>query len=91
MEAHITITGHVQGVFFRANGREKAQTLGLTGWIKNEANGTVSVCVQGPREAIETFLAWCKQGPSSADVQDVEVQWNENPHETFDDFEIRAS
>lgn len=89
MEANITISGHVQGVFFRANGQEQAQKRGLTGWIRNEADGTVSVCAQGPREAIEDFAAWCRQGPPAARVENVKIEWSEEPSAQYTEFEIR--
>lgn len=90
MEARITIKGHVQGVFFRDNGCEQAQKLGLAGWIKNEPGGTVSVCVQGPREAIEEFIAWCKQGPPAARVESVDIEWIEKPDKLLDEFTIQC-
>lgn len=88
MEAHITIKGRVQGVFFRAKGQEQAQKLGLTGWIKNEADGTVSAWAQGPKETIETFIEWCKHGPPEAHVVAVDVEWFQEPAKVFTSFDI---
>jgi acylphosphatase len=68
----IVISGEVQGVFFRKSALAKALELGVTGWIKNSANGHVIAEVQGENQRVETFITWCYQGPEKAVVTGVE-------------------
>lgn len=67
------IQGRAQGVGFRAAARAEARRLGLTGFARNEADGSVTIEVEGEPDSIETFVAWCHQGPSGAAVVKVEV------------------
>lgn len=76
---NLFITGRVQGVFFRASALERAQGLGLTGWVKNLADGSVEVLAEGPRYALEQLVEWCRNGPPDAEVEHVGVRWS--PHE----------
>lgn len=85
--ATIRITGRVQGVFFRHSARLRAEKLGLTGLARNDPDGSVVAVVEGPKLAIEEFLAWCRKGPPLADIQDVTVEWQEATGE-FRKFEI---
>jgi acylphosphatase len=73
--AELTIKGRVQGVFYRASAREQAARLGLSGEVRNLDSGEVEAVVEGPREQIEAFIAWCRRGPPSARVENVEVRW----------------
>ncbi|MBU1703114.1 acylphosphatase, partial [Patescibacteria group bacterium] len=73
MQAEITVKGRVQGVFFRSHGKRQAQKLGLAGWIKNEPDGSVRICVQGPLKAINDFAQWCRSGPPGASIDKVEI------------------
>lgn len=72
MRVHVFISGLVQGVFFRANTRSKAFTLGLSGWVRNLADRRVEAVFEGPEEKIEEMLAWCQKGPSGSRVEKVE-------------------
>jgi|YNPNPStandDraft_1061719.scaffolds.fasta_scaffold129455_1 acylphosphatase len=83
------VRGHVQGVFFRAHTREVARQLRLTGWVANQADGTVRVVAEGPRPALEALRAWLRQGPPLARVEEVQVEWAEAAGE-FRDFYIRG-
>lgn len=67
----IIITGQVQGVFFRASAMETAQSLGLSGFVRNLPDGCVEAAVEGKREQVDAFVAWCRQGPPRAKVTDV--------------------
>lgn len=67
------VHGHVQGVYFRAGCRQRADELGVTGWVSNEPDGTVRAHVEGPPEAVEALLAWLGDGPPRARVDRVEV------------------
>lgn len=73
--ARLTIRGRVQGVFYRASARDEALRLGLSGEVRNLDSGDVEAVVEGPREQIEAFIAWCRKGPPSARVENVEVRW----------------
>jgi acylphosphatase len=75
MRADLLISGRVQGVFYRASAREEAIRLGLAGEIRNLPDGRVEAVVEGARERIEEFIAWCRRGPPSAEVDDVGVRW----------------
>lgn len=69
---HATIHGRVQGVFFRETTRQEAQKLGLTGWVRNVANGTVETEFQGEEETVKLLLNWLPQGSSMSQVTRVE-------------------
>ncbi len=69
----LKIKGKVQGVFFRATAREIAEKNNLKGWIKNKSDGAVEVVVTGKKEAVETFIEWCKEGPKRAVIDEVNV------------------
>ena len=80
----IHVTGKVQGVFFRASTREEAQRLGLRGWVRNEADGSVRIEAEGDEPALEQLVAWCQHGPAQAQVSNVAVQMGEvEGHENF--------
>ena len=69
----IKVIGKVQGVWFRASTRQKALELGLCGWVRNEADGSVHIEVQGSTEQLEAFKDWCGEGPVHARVDEVKV------------------
>ena len=62
--ARVVVRGHVQGVFFRAEARARARSLGLAGSVKNLPDGTVEAVFEGPKEHIDSMLRWCEQGPT---------------------------
>lgn len=70
---HVTISGRVQGVFFRAETQRTAENLHLTGWVKNRADGRVEALFEGEDAAVDKMLAWCHSGPPLARVDDVEI------------------
>lgn len=72
---HIIVTGKVQGVFYRATAEETALGLGLTGWVKNRADGRVELEAEGGRASLEKLIAWCHEGPPLACVTNVSVDW----------------
>ncbi|HLL79882.1 MAG TPA: acylphosphatase [Ktedonobacteraceae bacterium] len=74
-ELHAYVYGQVQGVGFRYFVVQKAQTLGLRGYARNESDGSVEVLAQGPRPALERLLSLLWQGPSAAHVRNVRVTW----------------
>lgn len=71
LKAHVT--GRVQGVGYRAWCRDRAAARGLSGWVRNEADGSVAAVFSGPAEAVEAMLAECREGPPSARVEAVAV------------------
>ncbi len=73
----IRVFGKVQGVFFRRSAREEARRLGLAGFARNEADGSVYVEIEGEEAALARFEAWCETGPPGARVERVEVQMEE--------------
>ena len=73
IQARLIITGKVQGVFYRFHATKTAQQLGLSGWVKNKPDGSVSALVQGEQSAVQQFIEWCKEGSPSAQVGNVEV------------------
>jgi acylphosphatase len=73
----VVVRGHVQGVFFRAEMRERARSLGVAGWVRNNADGSVEAVLEGPAERVETLVRWCRRGPRGAAVEDVDLRWEE--------------
>jgi acylphosphatase len=70
----VRVTGRVQGVSFRYYAQQEAVSLGLTGWVRNEVDGSVELHLEGPRDAVDSMVDWCRQGPAAARVRDVAVR-----------------
>lgn len=70
---NIVIFGRVQGVWFRHTAREEAQQRGITGFVRNDPDGSVYIEAEGEAAALKAFVAWCQRGPASAKVEDVKV------------------
>src|SRR5262249_42175324 len=73
--ARVRVRGLVQGVFYRASTVERAEQLGLAGWVRNCPDGSVELEAEGPDDRIEKLVAWCRSGPPGARVSGVEVEW----------------
>jgi acylphosphatase len=73
----VHVAGRVQGVGFRFVAAQRARSLGVAGWIRNEPDGTVSAAFEGSRELVESMIDWCRRGPSGAHVRDVGVIWEQ--------------
>jgi acylphosphatase len=69
----VVVTGLVQGVFFRDGCQERARAEGVGGWVRNRSDGAVEAEFEGPADAIERMVAWCREGPRRARVDAVEV------------------
>jgi acylphosphatase len=82
----VSIRGRVQGVSFRWYAVREASRLGLAGWVRNEADGSVAAHLEGPEAAVEEMLAWCRHGPPSAAVAHVAV--TEVPQTGGTSFEV---
>ncbi len=70
---HIFVSGKVQGVFFRSSTEEKAQEIGVTGWVRNLADGRVEAVFEGEQEKVEEMVRWCKKGRQYSVVDSVEI------------------
>lgn len=77
IRARVVVSGIVQGVWFRGTCRDEADALGVTGWVRNNPDGTVEAVFEGPTGAVEQLVAWCRVGPSLAYVHGVEVTFEE--------------
>jgi acylphosphatase len=73
--ARLRVTGLVQGVFYRQSTAIEAARLGLSGSVRNLADGSVEVVAEGSREAVLALQAWCRRGPPAARVESVEAAW----------------
>ena len=60
-------------MFFRETCRREADGAGVAGWVKNRPDGKVEAAFEGPAEAVERLVAWCRRGPPSARVSGVDV------------------
>jgi acylphosphatase len=69
----VVVRGLVQGVFFRDSTRRIALDTGVFGWVGNEPDGSVRAVLEGPRPRVEEVVAWMREGPRDAVVEDVEV------------------
>ena len=83
---HVRASGRVQGVFFRAEARARAESLGLSGWIRNEPDGSVAAVFAGEPERVDSMVEWCRRGPAGARVDEVEV--TERADEPGDGFRV---
>ena len=75
VRAHVLISGHVQGVFYRSSTQRQAHALGVRGWVRNLPDGQVEAVFEGDQAAVERILAWCRRGPPNAYVTDVDVRY----------------
>ena len=82
-----TVRGHVQGVFFRETTRRRALAVGLSGWVANEVDGSVVAVFEGERDAVETMVAFVREGPRGARVDWVDLE-SEEP-EGLTGFDVR--
>ncbi|MFP3984785.1 MAG: acylphosphatase [Candidatus Bathyarchaeia archaeon] len=87
IRAHILVSGRVQGVFFRAEARQRARKHNVAGWIRNLSDGRVEAVFEGEKDDVEKMLEFCKRGPSGARVSHTEVSWEAYAGK-FEDFRI---
>lgn len=88
IRVHVVISGKVQGVFYRASTKEKADTLGITGWVKNMPGGKVEAVFQGDEQQVQKMIEWCWNGPPQSQVIDIKVR-REPLSDNFFSFNIR--
>jgi acylphosphatase len=84
---NVVVTGLVQGVGFRWSARRAAERIGVRGWVRNRADGSVELHVEGDEERVAAMLAWLRRGPDGAVIGDLEVV--ETATEDLERFEIR--
>ncbi|MBI4035489.1 acylphosphatase [Candidatus Daviesbacteria bacterium] len=89
MKKHLNIRIHglVQGVFFRASAKEQAEKLNITGFARNESDGSVYIEAEGEEQNLDRFIKWCNTGPSMAQVEKVDT--SEGLLKQFEGFEIQ--
>jgi len=84
----VRVFGHVQGVWFRGATQRNARSLGLAGWVRNRADGSVEAIFEGPPARVAAAVAFCREGPPGARVDRVEAS-DEEP-EGLAHFDIRS-
>ena len=88
IQAHVLISGRVQGVWFRASTKQKAEQLGVKGWVRNTSDGCVEAVFEGQKELVREIVEWCYHGPPMAKVSNVEVKTQES-RDSFDRFSVK--
>lgn len=83
----VRLTGRVQGVFFRAWAREQARMLGVSGWVRNCADGSVEAQLEGDADGVEELIEALREGPPDALVDELEIE--EADSEGLSSFELR--
>ncbi|MEK6782083.1 MAG: acylphosphatase [Bacteroidota bacterium] len=74
---NIVVCGKVQGVFYRASAKRKAEEMGVSGFARNEPSGNVYIEAEAPEEVLHEFVKWCSSGPPRAQVDDVTIKSGE--------------
>jgi acylphosphatase len=69
----VIVSGVVQAVGFRYSLASRAESLGVAGWVRNRPDGTVEAALEGPRDAVESLVGWCRHGPRGARVDGIEI------------------
>lgn len=86
-QAHLYISGRVQGVYYRAFVQNIADSFGLKGWVRNLPDKRVEAVFEGERHLIEKAITKCYEGPPYAHVTDIDTIWKDH-FEGFADFRI---
>ena len=76
INVHVIISGCVQGVWYRASTKQKAEQLGITGWVKNTIEGGVEAVFEGEKKNIEKAIKFCSRGPPKSKVSSCDVEWD---------------
>ena len=87
VRVHLLISGRVQGVAFRYYTQDIAQSLEIKGWVRNCWNGKVEIVMEGEEEKVKKLIGWCYQGPGSAIVEKIDIEWGKYRGE-FNSFGI---
>lgn len=85
VKVRIRVRGRVQGVWYRGSTAARAEELGVVGWVRNLSDGSVEAWARGSREAVDALVAWCREGPPLARVDEVRVEAAEDDggHQEF--------
>ncbi len=83
-----TVSGRVQGVYYRASTETEARRLGVTGWVRNLSNGDVEFEAEGTEGAIDALIKWAHQGPVMAQVTHVDIEAIRTSKESLS-FDVR--
>lgn len=83
----IKVFGQVQGVGFRYQAKQKADELGISGYVRNNNEGGIDIEAEGEKETLEKFIVWCRRGPTYAQVADVEFEYTDKVR-NFNSFNI---
>jgi acylphosphatase len=86
-QLQLLVRGRVQGVYFRASTQREARRLGITGWVKNRADGTIEIVAEGEEVSIRELYGWAQKGPTAARVERVDTRWRSFTGD-FPDFRI---
>lgn len=84
----VIVSGRVQGVWFRASMRKRAEELALGGWVRNRADGDVEAVIEGAPHAVQELVEWCHMGPPGARID--AVRCSDEPPQGLTDFRIRS-
>jgi len=85
---HVLISGRVQGVWYRAFTKQKAEQLGIKGWVRNASDGKVEAIFEGEENKIDQMIDWCYKGPPLAKIKDIEIK-KQQATNAFEDFSIK--
>ncbi|MCF8009361.1 MAG: acylphosphatase [Halanaerobiales bacterium] len=85
---HIYVSGRVQGVGFRASTQQKAQMIGVTGWVKNLKDGRVEVVIEGSKKKVQKMLDYLNKGPRFANVNSLNIS-DQKPSDHYNRFSIK--
>ena len=86
-QLHMIVRGRVQGVYFRASAQREARRLGVCGWVRNRADGSLEIVAEGEEAAVRDLHGWAQKGPSAARVDRVDTRWRSYVGE-YSDFRI---
>lgn len=84
---HLRIYGLVQGVFFRDSLRQQAESLEVSGWVRNRRSGSVEAMLQGEEGAVEALVAWCRIGNGRSRVERVEIEEGQGDYSGFEQLD----
>ena len=83
----VIVSGRVQGVFFRDTTRQRAEAVGVAGWVRNTPDGTVEAVFEGDPGAVDELVEFCRRGPGRSEVAGIEVE--EEQPEALSGFKVR--
>lgn len=87
-QINIKVYGLVQGVFFRSSAKNIADSLNLTGYVKNSWNGNVEIIAEGDEKKLKKLIEWAKNGPRDARIDKTDIKWDKYTGK-FVGFEIQ--